>query len=79
MMPKFLPMHKELVYISGVIEAGLGLCLVFLPSFQSEAAWLLIATLIAIFPANINVALVPEIRRKVRMSTTVVIVIIIMG
>ena len=56
LMPPYLPYHKELVYISGVIEAGLGF-LLLLPKTQRIAAWALIPTLIAIFPANLHGAL----------------------
>ncbi len=52
LMPPGLPAARELVYLSGVIEAGLGLGLL-LPRTQRLAAWALMATLIAIFPANI--------------------------
>lgn len=55
-MPPYIPYHKELVYISGVIETALGL-LLLLPKTQRIAAWALIPTLIAIFPANVHGAL----------------------
>ncbi len=51
-MPPYLPYHLELVYVSGVCEIGLGICL--LSSRLSRfAAWGIIALLIAVFPANI--------------------------
>lgn len=53
LMPPYLPYHKELVYVSGVIEAMLGFMLL-LPKTQRAAAWALIPTLIFIFPANIH-------------------------
>ena len=52
LMPPGLPAPRELVYLSGLIEAGLGLGLL-LPRTQRFAAWALIATLLAIFPANV--------------------------
>ena len=52
-MPKWLPFHKELVFLSGVFEVLFGI-LVLIPSTQSIGAWGLIATLIGVFPANIN-------------------------
>ena len=58
-MPPYLPRHGELVYASGVAEAvgGLGL----MPrATRRLAGWWLIATLIAIFPANVHMALHPE-------------------
>jgi uncharacterized membrane protein len=55
MMPEALPWPLELVYISGVFEVlgGLGL---ILPRTRRAAGWGLIALLIAVFPANINMA-----------------------
>ena len=54
-MPPALPYPLPLVYLSGVIEGGLGL-LLLIPRTQRLAAWALIPTLIAIFPANIYAA-----------------------
>ena len=51
-MPPYLPLHLELVYLSGVFEIGLGICLL-IPLFSRFAAWGIIALLIAVFPANI--------------------------
>jgi len=53
-MPPYLPLHLELVYMSGVFEIGLGICLL-IPRFSRFAAWGIIALLIAVFPANIYV------------------------
>ena len=55
-MPSYLPWHLELVYLSGVAEilCGVG---VLIPRTRVMAAWATIALLIAIFPANINVAI----------------------
>lgn len=54
-VPKFLPAHELLVYISGVAEiaGGAGLLIPFL---RRPAAWGLLALLLAVFPANINMA-----------------------
>jgi len=51
-MPPYLPWHRELVYLSGVFEAALGL-LLLVPRYSRLAAWGVIALLIAVFPANI--------------------------
>jgi len=51
-MPPYLPLHRELVLVSGLCEIGLGL-LLFVPRFSRLAAWGIIALLIAVFPANI--------------------------
>jgi uncharacterized membrane protein len=56
MMPEALPAHLGLVYVSGVAEVlgGLGL---ILPATRRLAAWGIIATLLAVFPANVNMAI----------------------
>ena len=54
-MPPYLPLHKELVYISGAFEIILGGMLVFKKS-RRIASWGLITLLIAVFPANIYLA-----------------------
>jgi len=59
LMPPYLPWHLPLVYISGVAEMVLGV-LLLTSRFQTAAAWGLIALLIAVFPANIHMALHPE-------------------
>lgn len=56
LMPPYLPYHSELVALSGVVEAALGL-LLLVPRTQRIAAWGLIATLVAIFPANVHAAM----------------------
>jgi uncharacterized membrane protein len=53
-MPPYLPFHPEAVYLSGFLEAALGLLLLS-RRFSRLAAWGIIALLIAIFPANIYV------------------------
>jgi uncharacterized membrane protein len=55
MMPDALPWHRALVYISGVAEVAGGLGLV-LRSTRRAAAWGLVALLVAVFPANVNMA-----------------------
>jgi uncharacterized membrane protein len=58
-VPRYLPKHRELVYASGVAEAAGGLGLM-VPGTRRPARWLLVATLIAIFPANVEMAVHPE-------------------
>ena len=55
-MPAYLPLHSEAVYISGVFEV-LGGISVLIPRLRSAAGWGLVALLIAVFPANIYMAL----------------------
>ena len=59
-VPPFLPYPLLLVYVSGVIEIGLGVML-SIPRTQRFAAWSLIALFIAVYPANIYMALHPEL------------------
>ncbi len=59
-MPPYLPWPVALVYISGVAEIGLGGLLLF-ERWSRLAAWGLIALLIAVFPANVHMALHPEL------------------
>lgn len=55
MISTFLPYPLELVYISGFFEilGGVGL---LIPRVSRAAAWGLILLFIAVFPANINMA-----------------------
>jgi uncharacterized membrane protein len=57
-MPPYLPWHHELVLVSGAFEVlgGVGL---LIPALRVPAAWGLIALLIAVFPANLHMALHP--------------------
>jgi uncharacterized membrane protein len=60
MMPPYLPWHHFLVYLSGFFEATLGL-LLLVPRYTRLAAWGLIALLVAVFPANVFMALNPQL------------------
>ena len=51
-MPPYLPLHKELVLLSGVFELVLGV-LLLVPKTSRLAAWGIVALLIAVFPANL--------------------------
>lgn len=58
-MPPWIPLHAEAVAVSGAAEIAGGLAL--LPERTRPAArWWLIALLIAVFPANVHMALHPE-------------------
>ena len=59
-MPPYLPWHLFLVYLSGLFEVALGIA-VLIPKFMRMAAWGLIALLIAVFPANVHMALHPQL------------------
>src|SRR5947209_5009605 len=58
-MPDYLPAHRELVYASGVAEIAGGAAVLH-PSTRRFGSALSIATLVAVFPANLNMALHPE-------------------
>lgn len=55
MIPAGLPAPLALVYISGVAEIAGGVGL-FVPRLRRAASWGLIALYIAVFPANVNMA-----------------------
>lgn len=55
-MPAYLPWHLELVYLSGAIEILLAALLV-VPATCRLGAWGTVALLVAVFPANLNMAL----------------------
>jgi uncharacterized membrane protein len=55
MMPSVLPAPLALVYVSGVAEIAGGLGLI-LPQTRRLAAWGLVLLLVAVFPANVNMA-----------------------
>ena len=56
MMPPYLPWPGQLVFLSGVAEVALGLA-ILVPRLRPVAAWGIILLLIAVFPANIHIAL----------------------
>lgn len=56
MMPDALPAHAALVAVSGVAEIAGGLGLI-LPATRKLAAWGLVALFVAVFPANLNMAI----------------------
>lgn len=54
-VPDWLPAHRALVFISGFFEilGGAGL---LVKHIQKAAAWGLVALYLAVFPANVNMA-----------------------
>jgi uncharacterized membrane protein len=54
-MPRYLPAHRKLVLASGVAEMAGGAGVLH-PKTRHAAGWVLIATLVAVFPANIEMA-----------------------
>ena len=59
MMPAYVPFHLAMVQASGVAEIVLGV-LLLIPRTSAVAAWGLIALLVAVFPANVQMALHPD-------------------
>ena len=55
-MPPYLPWHMPLIWISGAAEIAGGLG-VLLPATRRPAAWGLVAVLIAVWPANLYMAM----------------------
>ena len=53
LMPKFLPAHNLLIYLSGVAEIVLGIGILF-PQTRSFALWGLIAMLIVFLIVHVN-------------------------
>lgn len=62
-VPHALPAKRELVYASGAAELAGGAGVLH-PRTRRAAGWWLIATLIAVFPANVEMALRAERYRK---------------
>ena len=62
-MPEYLPAHRELVAASGIAETAAAVATMH-PRTRRAGGVLGIATLLAIFPANVHMALHPERYRK---------------
>ncbi len=58
-MPPVLPFPLFLIYLSGVFEIAFGI-LLLIPKFSRLAAWGIVLLLIAVFPANIYMAMNAE-------------------
>jgi uncharacterized membrane protein len=58
-IPDFISAKEEAVYISGVAEIIAALMTMF-PRTRRTGGFLLIAVLVAVFPANVHMALHPE-------------------
>ncbi len=54
-MPAYVPFPLAMVYVSGAAEIAGGLGLL-IPAVRRYAGWGLVALLIAVFPANVNMA-----------------------
>ena len=63
-MPPYVPRHREAVHVSGVAEIAGGAA-VLVPAARPYARWWLLALLVAVFPANIHMALNPRDYRNI--------------
>ena len=61
-MPPYFPVRRTLVFVSGVAEILLGLALLPVVT-RPVAAWGIVALLVAIFPANVHMAISDKFRR----------------
>ena len=67
MLPQILPCKKLIIYVSGLLEITLGICLL-IEDVRPYAGIGLMILLVLIFPANIYVAISHEARRKLKVS-----------
>ena len=58
-VPDYVPSRRTVVYLSGVAEIAGGAGVMH-PRTRRLAAWWSVATLLAVFPANVHMALNPE-------------------
>ncbi|HEY8083583.1 MAG TPA: hypothetical protein VIE64_08545 [Solirubrobacterales bacterium] len=58
-MPPWVPHHREAVIVSGIAEIAGGAA-VFPPRTRRFARWWLLALLVAVFPANVHMAVNPD-------------------
>jgi uncharacterized membrane protein len=63
-MPPYVPAHHEAVLVSGVAEIAGGAG-VLVPAARPLARWWLLALLVAVFPANLHMALNPQDYRQI--------------
>jgi uncharacterized membrane protein len=63
-VPGYLPRHRALVYASGVAEMAGGAAVLH-PRTARPAGWWLVATLLAIFPANVEMAVHAQRFRRI--------------
>lgn len=58
-MPSYLPAHRELILLSGAVELVAGLSTMH-PRTRSFGRRLAAATIVGVFPANVEMAMHPE-------------------
>lgn len=63
-MPPYIPRHREMVLVSGAAEIAGGVG-VLVPATRGFARWWLLALLVAVYPANVHMALNPRRYRNI--------------
>jgi uncharacterized membrane protein len=63
-MPEYLPAHRELVLLSGAAEIAGGAGVAFSQTRRAAGVWL-VALLVAVFPANVEMAVNSEHFRSI--------------
>ena len=63
-MPDYVPLHKEMVFWSGVAEVVGGVAVIS-PGTRTFARWWLLGVLAAVYPANVHMALNPDRYEKI--------------
>jgi uncharacterized membrane protein len=58
-MPPYVPRHRDAVLVSGAAEIAGGIGVLVAPT-RPLARWWLLALLVAVFPANLHMALNPK-------------------
>jgi uncharacterized membrane protein len=66
-MPPYLPWPAFLQYLAGFFEIALGVLLLF-PQYTRRAAWGLVGLLIAVYPANIHMAINHQLYPEVSLT-----------
>ena len=67
-MPPSFPLHKESVYVSGVLEILFGIGIIFKKT-RFYASWGIILLLIAVYPANIYLAFSEDAQQAIGVSS----------
>jgi uncharacterized membrane protein len=58
-VPPWVPLHREAVIVSGIAEIAGAVAVAYVPT-RALARWWLLALLVAVFPANVYMAVSPE-------------------
>ena len=67
-MPPSFPLHKESVYVSGVLEILFGIGIIFKKT-RFYASWGIILLLIAVYPANRYLAFSEDAQKAIGVSS----------